>query len=116
MAIERLFNVDGDDRINKNHFSTQIQNASDKYDDQIKNLKLSSEEGLILQDLKQKLLDKNGLTLEDLFKSEQNRSIPSMTTNQFKTKISNLDLGLSKVKLNRLVGIFDDGVNGNITV
>lgn len=73
-------------------------------------------EALALQEFKQRLQQKAGLTPEAFFRCCDSRYQKSIPCDLFKAQVMQLNLRLSKAQISRLVLIFDEDLEGNITL
>jgi hypothetical protein len=73
-------------------------------------------EALALQEFKQRLQQKAGLTPEAFFRCCDSRYQKTISCDLFKAQIAQLNLRLSRAQISRLILIFDEDLEGNITL
>jgi Ca2+-binding EF-hand superfamily protein len=73
-------------------------------------------EELALQEFKQRLQQKAGLTPEAFFRCCDSGYQKSISCDHFKAQVSQLNLRLSRAQISRLVLILDEDLEGNITL
>lgn len=75
-----------------------------------------SHEEMTLKGFKEKLWKKCEMTLESLFRICDSSYEQAFSAAHFKEKLETLELGLSGAEINRLIGIFDEDLSGQITI